>query len=599
MQYVSPKNWTNLEQTRGLLFFAQRISELSFPYTADVYKAPSLSISGLISDAIQVLGRDWGDDSKQKQASHIIDEIKHRCNLVEFLPDVLHMPLAEYFHSDQNDSKLTTIKLKTLLAEINESSYLAAIADRVVALSTQANKKKTLDALAVELVSTLQYLGVSRDYINQYSMDAFFGEKPVKDGKIIFSLIKDLYPHRHDFDVYCIASEGIKLFGDESLRSFRIKVADELPEYIELDYKKFNKLTKKTGFAVFCVKVDATDYNSAANSAKAMLDRLASVYQLFHHKWTYEVLPVAISNQTCCSKVHKEAQVHGNAMHYIKDQLPDRARASLSEMLSNRAFMRGPDRSKYVNLIEMHGLSARTLSADSQLINVWTCLETISPPSSHSSSNIDRVVNCIIPVLSLRYTKRILVYLLFDLFRWNKAKVLKAFKLYGVLKSLKAHMKLFEVISNKNNQAGLIYLLEELGDFELLRFRLYSVSYMFSSATNVRDAIRNYENTVRWTIHRIYRTRNSIVHNGTSPKYSRYLVEDSHNYFDQCFEFCMNLSSTSRKFNTFQVCFGFASMQHNFYINSLSSEKYLENCIWDIKSRNGKSYIFESAYPNQ
>lgn len=593
MQHIAPTNWANPDDLKGLLFFVQRLLELSYPYTQQTYKSPAVSVAGIAQEAVSILDRRWAEDAISKQASHVLDELRARTSANKPLSDILHMPLDRYLSLDLNRTREAAISMKTFLAEINEEAYLSSIVDRVVVLGRNASAKSELDKLATEFASTLLYLGVARDHIHQSLMRVFFGALPVTDSNSIFDFVKAVYPHYHEYTVFVPASTNIAEFDEQSLATLGIKTVDKLP--IEIDKIKcsiFASESEKSGFSVFSVSVRAMDYNSAASSAKSKIDRFASLFQLLNHKWSYEVGTTFACKQMCCSSEIEEVHVRGNAMHYIKDNPPERARIELVNMLSARSLLRGPDKSKYLNIIEIHGISARMATADSQLINMWTCLETMSP-SDNGSTNIDRVINSVVPMIAIGHVKDVVVTLLLDLFRWNRRKFSKSFQKFGDFKSSKTHKRFVEMMTDQSRPEALSYLLGELEEFELLRYRLFRVTEMLRSKEKLSEAVESAERNIRWNLHRIYRARNGIVHAGKSGGNTKYLVEDVHYYFDKCMQFCIELSTRGRRFNSFELCIKFGSQQYQYYTSVIKKNSYLDHCVWDFKSNKGKGYIFE------
>ena len=582
----------------GQLFFVQRLLELSYAYTDQRYRAPSISITGIIEEAIAILDRRWSEDGISNQDLHITDELKVRIKSNKPLQDILHMPVSRYMSLDLGNAQDASINLRALLAEIDELSYLSAIVDHVVRLSSDKNAKSTLDELATEFISTLMYLGVSREHINQTLMNTFFGEFAV-DNSTIFDFVKEVYPHYHDFAVFVPASSSLADFGAASLSVLKISLAPSIPDQIDKEtHPEFFSDAARDDYSVYEIKVRSMDYNSAAAAAKAKIDRFSSLFQMVSHKWQYEIGSNFACQQMCCSKTLRNVSVGGNAMHHIKDNSPDRARAALVEMLSSRSLLRGKDKSKYLNIIELHGISARLATADSQLINMWTCLETMSPGEA-KGSNVDKVIDAVLPVFAIGHIRSIVVALLLDLFRWNRRKFSKAFSKHGEFTSSKTHLRFVEMMTDVKNTDGLDYLLSELGDFELLRYRLYRVASMLRSKTLLFEEVDKAEKSAKWNLHRIYRMRNNIVHAGKSSRHTRYLVEDVHSYFDQCMDFCLSVSKRGYRFNTFELCFRFASNQHEFYKSALKSDRYLDYCVWDFKSIKGKGYIFERDVSGQ
>lgn len=54
MKYLLPKNWSNCIKNDGILYFAQRLEEMLFNYTIDLYRMPLLNTHGLADEYCDV-----------------------------------------------------------------------------------------------------------------------------------------------------------------------------------------------------------------------------------------------------------------------------------------------------------------------------------------------------------------------------------------------------------------------------------------------------------------------------------------------------------------------------------------------------------------
>lgn len=586
MRYSPPANWSNLDQTRMMLFFVQKVEELSYSYSIPSYKARTISLYGLISEAIECLREAAELPQLSRQAEHVIEELRDRFKRSPAAKRALRLPVERYLTFDLTNVNETINQLTTLRAELNAMSYVGHIKKMLIAEMGETGSKNLVSQLASELISTVQYHGVSRDHVNKTVSDTFFSGSPVSDLSIIGEFIEQIFPYTHTYLVYITISNHILSIESELLSAFNISVIEELPADItKKEHGKFLKDYKRNDTACLSIGVESYDYYSAAESAKRAVEILSDLYRVFYHKWSHEIGGVAVVEQKCCAGLFKEVAMPGNFMHYVRDSRPQKAQELLTEALHSVSFVRGPDRSRYLSLISMHGLSLQSTASDSQLINIWTCLETIAPPRGGvNSSTVSNVIENVIPVLMLGYVKRIVLTLFLDLARWDKNKLTNAFNAFGDFKSADSLGKLVELMSRTDRSAPLETLLSELNDFELLRYRLYSIATMLRDRRILFREIETHERNLRWQLHRIYRTRNKIVHAGTSSSHIRYLVENAHQYYDDVFDFCIGVSSQFNQINTFELCFSYARRTYSYYTEMMKSDAYLDHCIWEVSA---------------
>ena len=598
LQFSNPRNWTSVDNLRGLLFFVQRIEELTFSYTNDSFKSHTTSIRGLISEVIDALEKSISFPAQAKHAEHIFDELVLRIRGCKVVSTLLNRPIDSYVKINLSDVDGSITALRNLRAEIGHGPFLAAIVERVRALSTDGRAKKELDNLAREFVATLQNSGVSREYIYRTTRETFFASERIQSADIMLKFIQDVYPHFHRYTVYCIVDNKFTQLGEDALSAFGISVIHDVKSIANRHFHgKFLRELERSQGATVAVKASAMDYYSAVANANQQISALSSIYQIFHHKWKHELADISIAEQQCCSNILKGVQAPNNAMHFIKDKKPIPAIEELNSTIESVSFVGGRDKSRYLNLISMHGLSNSSSTPDSQLINLWTCLETIVPPKDpHKDiSNVNHVINNILPIIGLTYLKKISVCLLMDLLRWDRKKLGEAFRLYGDDEKGDTDRRLVRLIADINNEAGINYLLAELDNFELLRFRLFDLAKLFRSKDRMIGRIKRHEQNIKWQLHRIYRARNAIVHEGNPPESVRYLVENAHEYYDRSFEFCMRLSASMPEFNSFEMCFKFAQDQYDYYLRNISDGCTSMDSIWNLKSNKGKHYLFMLA----
>lgn len=583
LRYSAPAKWSDVDQMRSLLFFAQKVEELSYSYSIPSYKSRTISLTGLIDEAIDCIEHSESLPQLAAQAAHIIDELRDRFKRSPAARKTLRLPLEKYLSFDASNPKDCINQLTALKAELNRGDYIPKIEQLLIAEIDGKGSKNSIDLLASELVTTVQYYGISRDHINKTVADVFFSDKPVADSGVISHFIEEIFPHVHRFTVYINISDHIKSIEEDLLSGFNISVVDKLPPDItKKDHGKFLAELKPSAVTCLSVDVKSYDYFSAAESAKESIDILSDLYRVFYHKWTHDVGSFAVVEQKCCAGLFKEVAMPANFMHYIKDSRPQKAQELLSEALQSVSFVRGPDRNRYLSLISMHGLSLKSTASESQLINIWTCFETISPPKAGgNTSNVANVIESVVPVLMLSYIKRIVLTLFLDLARWDKTKLTSAFNAFGQFKSDDSMGKLIELVTDETRTKPLEYLLRELDTFELLRYRLYSVATMLRDRAFIAAQMAAHERNLRWQLHRIYRNRNKIVHAGVSSSYIKYLVENAHQYYDDVFDFCLGLSAKLNDMNTFELCFSYAKKNYEYYTEMMKSDLYLDHCVWE------------------
>ena len=148
------------------------------------------------------------------------------------------------------------------------------------------------------------------------------------------------------------------------------------------------------------------------------------------------------------------------------------------------------------------------------------------------------------------------------------------------------------LLAHPDNQDARNYLFEQLSSFSLLKYRTGAIAELLSSKKKANEKLSDHCELVKWQLHRIYRSRNRIVHSGEREPHNKYLVENAHDFFDQTLLFCLELSAWKRGFSTFLQCFDYADRQYNRYTTGLCNDDAEINVVWQLPKYRGRSVVF-------
>jgi hypothetical protein len=174
-----------------------------------------------------------------------------------------------------------------------------------------------------------------------------------------------------------------------------------------------------------------------------------------------------------------------------------------------------------------HNTALRSENPESQLLEFWSALEVLFPPSSDESDRISPISDSLTPFMGIEYAAKLAA----DLYR---SKIPKALEILARVpegdNEIEKVLALFSIEKNKSSCEEIYALFER---HPLLRNRIYFLSQKFSCADAVLKTLNAHVERISWQISRIYRTRNLIVHSGRSVDYVNILVENLHSYLDR------------------------------------------------------------------
>lgn len=595
MRYRNISNWSNIDQTRGLLFFVQRLDELTFPYSLDSYKASTTGIITLVDEALELLGDPYVASGNLGAVKHVFDELNLRLKGNFAAKSIFNSDIGSVLRTNLDGNIKGVIgKLRVFRSEMDPEAYLAEIAHRVMSHDQVQPKKSQLELLAKEFASLLQYLGVSREHINNALVNAFYGQDHVTDTAYFRVFCKAVYPHAHKFRVGITTSEEIRDVSFDVLNSKSIMPYVLIKGEFDDDEQSFvdtvEAYHKENGGQLLICNVYAPDANAAATMATQRIGEAINFQKLFSHKLEVNISGTAVTEQSCCADDLRTVPALNNHMHYIKDLKAPQAINAAKKCHQKLSLNVGPDARKFKNIFNLHGISLSSTNDDIQMINLWTCLETLVP-SDHTTSKISNSVKRIMPILSLRYYHRITLSLLHDILRWDRRNLSSVLKRSEIDNQLSLFEKFLSLLREEQNDDALVELLSKCRDFELLRYRIANVAKLLRDPQKASENLERHERMVTWQFYRIYRCRNGIVHTGESPRHIKYLVENAHDYFDQSLAFCIDVSSWKNGFETFSSCFDFAASEYKQYVQGMKAGDQSAT-VWQLPKQRDRSFIF-------
>lgn len=577
MQLKDISKWDIKPELEGFLFFVQRMDELLFQYTLDSYKPSCLNSTFLVKEAVEVafeVEKELIDISSLKS---VIDELSNALSK-DFVAKQMLSEGYECYLLDIDNSKLkdVRVRLNILYNKISPKKYLSACLIRLHK-AIEDRKKNDIDFLSSQVVTTLINIGVSREHLSELIGDNFFGGCSNRIESIIdVNEFVDLFtPKVSRYDVCVQVSSLLQQVGDFS-NVFKAKFI-----YTREQFKKINeydpgmKLVKNRVY-VLISDIQAEDVYSAASYAESRVEKMANLYAVFHHKqkvsWDRRV-SVRKNDETSVRVVNAQ----NNPIKNGSDLPPSKAAKALNEVIGNMHLSTQESFFKFDNVVDLHALASKSDSSSSQLLSLWTSLETLTPPSS-SQSKIANIIQKVMPFLMLNYTTRLVRRFKGDLYGWDKKEYRRILKSVGSEKGEGVYHKITRFIMLDEYDDLRKDLYGKLDQFPLLRYRLFKLNEIFKSPVKLNSLLDTHYRRVEWQIRRLYRTRNMIVHAGKQPAYIAGLVENGHDYLDQVLNEIMLLAAKTHECGTIDQCYTYIDIKYKEYRQKLSkTSDFTEN----------------------
>lgn len=571
MRFKNISRWKISSETEGLLFFAQRLDELLWDYTLDSYKPATLNAPAICKEALALIRDIESELIDKNNMQHVLEELAWSIRNDPVATNLLDFSIGDYLPAEFNENiKLSDLKRKIEVIERSLESYryLYACFDRLMVVVKEV-KKKDIDFIARNMVTTLVNMGVSKRFLHEKTHEFFFHHDgpEISTYKELEFFLKKISPASHTFDVYFVVSNLVESVR-ESVRAFGMELLDELPEEIEAVAAK-NEFRKQDGFSYVAVtNLRGFDVFSIQERAVEKLDQLSDLFTLFHHREKITWMPKVIVSQ-CCRDLPIAVNLTKGAMDKPFDMRAEKASKELNRLIRN-LNLSGASFDRFNRVADLHGICVSSDVVDNQLVNIWTSLETLIPVRIKGPTIVN-VVDSMLPFLLSTYIKRLVSRLGHDLITWRRWTVKRILNKISSENAASISQKLLELLCIKSNQPLREELYAELGDFHLLRFRVFSLAEILSTPANVKRALAGHEKKLRWQIRRIYRTRNLIVHSGFKPPYINGLVENGHDYLDLIMFEIMKLSCGDYRASTLEQAFEISAIRYEGFKKQLSA----------------------------
>ncbi|WP_027853191.1 HEPN domain-containing protein [Marinobacterium litorale] len=569
MKFRSLHKWDDSQGSKELILFAQLVDELLFEFTLDTYKPSAMNTVLLVREAIQTYMGIESGTIKSPNFRHVIDELcenldKDIVAQSSILVDLGGVKSTLKDPKKPDKSKLTCLKL--ILNQMPLSLYKLKNEELLVEAICETKDLSSIRSLTRSYITTLLNNGYSEKYIQRIARDFFHYSGNRISGNSDISLFLENF--KNEPDEFQVVYKG-PLF----LKGFK-NSAEKLGICISENNGELSKVIDDCNFNLgnnqvyLITKCKAKEYQKAKKYSDSKIDQLQTLIGLYHHKES----PKKITEGLVISPDLKNGKLvssHFNPMHKCKDLKIGAASKKLNKFMDGFS-MEKESFLRFNRSADLHALALASDSIENQLINLWTALESLLPSKDDDKlSQIEHISSSIMPFLNIGYIQKIVIRLSKDLLLWNSGiskRVFKEVECTGIPEKTLNLLALDKYEGLRNDLKG------RFNDFHLLSERFSYLEYLMSSPSHVISSLDSHKLRVDWQIRRIYRARNMIVHDGTTPSYTEILIENTHDYLDTIFSYLMSLGSKDHVLNSIDQVFKMVELDYSSYYKRLSEK---------------------------
>lgn len=588
MTNYSTSHWTVNEGKCGLLLFAQALEEMLNMHSYDSYKVPALNFHYIcleILNVIDLIETDIVDKGNlvpllaEARTLFVQDKVAQSFLGNDF--DAIFATKNSKGEYDRKPLKVESTKdvdpiLPVIKKRINYivlelgrhnqyfSELIKMIRIQILDSKSDLSRLNSLYDLTRIVASELINKGFSQAYIYNRIKHFFFNTQRVVDSvNIIDEFFNCFSTDTHKYSIYLPVNS--------------IKQKNALEEYGPFQIaENIYELFDATIPYILKFECESQDPYSARNVALNFINICLSLNQFIkHNKYAYnpkysEVFDQESKEVTFIKKPIMPIMQSSSALEKMKDiEISDLLNACLK--LDVGVFQ----------ALQSHSSAIISKSVDNQLINLWTAVEAMIPIIRKDGLvRINQIGNALVSALSKDYFSILLHQLVTDISILDKNccekieqidyKGTNAAKLVAVL-LLPEYGAVYQEI---NKQIICVA--------PLLACRMYRYKFQWANTKQIQEMYKAHGERLMQQIMRIYRTRNMLVHSGSSLRYTEYVLQNLHYYIDSF----INLLIIYHKdgYTSVQTILDAIQLQEQQYLRLLSEATIVDKA-------NIKSYI--------
>jgi len=583
MNYRDISHWEISNLSDAFIFCIQRLDELLFDYTIDSYKPRALNTPSLCVELINIIDEVENGNIDKNNINYIIEELQDSFKYDFVAKSLIHTNL-NYYTSFQEDCSLKELKLKisTLERSLERYRYMREVQRQLVKAVSLKNKDD-INNLIRNYVTTFINWGISKQYLYHRTNKFFFDRtKKIEKESQLLEFFEILSPKSHNYSVYFRVSSNILLL-KESFNYFKISEVDLEDQEKNAMFKANNFIPKQNDAIIEIKDLKIPDPFVARDIAEKRLETIRNTSHFFYHNSKLKWNKTALVVQQCCKQERIIANNQMNPMRKSYNYKSNEVAKNTNQIFKNIA-LQGESFNKFNRVLELHSNCLQNLAPENQLINLWIIFETLIP-STNKKSKVSNICDKILPILLLKYFRKLVTNLHEDLLRWNK-ELLESF-----IKDIPSEpdtwlAKFVCFLSDKQFRVKRDELFAAMGNYTLLRNRTFKISEAINDKDNVISRLETHRMNVLWQIRRVYRTRNMIIHSGRTPKYLNILIENTHDYIDQILSEIIDMTTSNFRILNLDQAFEFGHILF----------KEIENKVKE--SGNCKDYVYALVREN-
>jgi len=585
MMRYDVSHWAISDGKTGLLLFAQSMEELLAIHSHDSNKVPALNFHYISFEVLNVIDLIENNVLDKGNLIPLFSEMRSLFQQDQIAQKYLGNDFDAIFAKknskgeyDKKPIKIEGIKdidgllpslkksIHFIIAELgrNDQYYHELIQQIKKQIIDSGNDLLKLDSL-FRLIKTMASELINKGYDQLYIYDCikrtFFNpDYSVNTIDILDSFFNYFPSSRHNYTIYFPLNSIKQKKALETFGGF--EVAENIYEMFDSSIPYILKYT--------CTAIDPY---RAREQGLELINFCLSVNQFIkHNKYDYSPKYAEVvdkENQIVTFIKRPETPLFQGYANYTQLEVND----LLSTCLNLNAGV--------FQVLQLHSTALTSKNTDNQLINLWTAIEVAIPITRKDNlSRINQISNTLTSALSKEYFSGLIHQLFIDIEATSMDLVTKIKEIdYNGSEETKL-LAILTLHDYRNVYDVMIQTL--LSSMPILACRMHEYKRKWTNTTSIKKAYQAHSERLSQQIMRIYRTRNMLVHDGTSMPYSDYVLQNLHYYVDSFIRFLSTYYKLG--YTSVNTIIDSTQFQEQMYLQSLSVEE-------EVNRENVEKYV--------
>ncbi|WP_422056940.1 hypothetical protein [Sphingomonas sp.] len=190
-----------------------------------------------------------------------------------------------------------------------------------------------------------------------------------------------------------------------------------------------------------------------------------------------------------------------------------------------------PSTERLLSAVNTAALARTSPNLENHLISLWSAIEVLLSNPPAGVPRIIHYVDLLAPCICSKYVRRYIVAIYDAIHASYTAPFTRLIRGLALPVEVDEYTRFTHIAFDPAFKGEQTALLAMLSGNPLALHRLWKLENNFGRPSAYSSALLSHEERVRWQLHRIYRTRNQLVHSGSVPVYLEPLVLNMLEYF--------------------------------------------------------------------